>query len=77
LLEWFIVAFITFADTDQVKIKLMQEGFSTKPSCVKYLKNSPSVVNDIQILEPANNGMWFQCLDTNDVARYKIKRQAI
>jgi len=77
LTEWFIVAFITFADTDRVKIKLMQEGFSTKPSCIYYLKNTPSVVNDIQILEPGNNGMWFQCLDTDDVARYKIKRQAI
>ena len=77
LIEWFIVAFITFNHSDEVKIKLMQDGFATKPACVSYLKENASVVNDIQILEPTNNGMWFECLDTNTVARYKIKRKSI
>lgn len=55
----------------------MQDGFATKPACISYLKENASVVNDIQILEPTNNGMWFECLDTNTVARYKIKRKSI
>jgi len=77
LIEWFIIAFITFADTDQIKVKLMQEGFDTRASCLKYLKHTPSVINDIQLMEPHNNGMWFQCLDTNQVKEYAIQQQAI
>lgn len=77
LLEWFIVAFVSFADTDKVKIKLMQEGFESRPACIYYLQNTPSVINDIQKMEPNNTGMWFQCLDKDDVARYEIKRESI
>lgn len=76
-MEWFIVAFISFAGTDQVKIKLMQEGFSNKPACVQYLKDTPEVVNDIMKMEPNNIGMSFTCLDRDQVAYYKVKRQAI
>ena len=75
--EWFVVAFLTFAHTDQIEIKLMQESFSSRPACVAYVRNNPDIVNDMFILEPNNNGMRFECLDADTVKRYGIKRKAI
>lgn len=60
-----------------MKIKLMQEGFSTEPACVQYLKTTPSVVQDIMKMEPSNSGMYFQCLDRDEVRTYQIKRRSI
>ncbi len=77
MLEWFIIAFISMPNTDRIEIKQMQESFNNKDACVKYIKETPGIINDIMILEPTNTGMYFQCLDTKEVARYKIKRQAI
>lgn len=77
MLEWFIVAFISMPNTDRMEIKAMQESFNSKAACVKYMKETPSIVNDIQILEPQNTGMYFQCLDSKEVARYKLKLQSI
>jgi hypothetical protein len=76
LLEWFIVAFISMPN-DRIEIKLMQESFDNKASCVKYMRETPGIVNDIMIIEPSNTGMYFQCLDTESVARYKVKRKSI
>ena len=77
MLEWFIVAFISMPNTDRIEVKAMQESFNSKAACMKYMKETPSIVNDIQILEPRNTGMWFQCLDKNSVAQFKIKRRSI
>ena len=62
---------------DRIEIKLMQESFDNKASCVKYMRETPGIVNDIMIIEPSNTGMYFQCLDTESVARYKVKRKSI
>ena len=40
-------------------------------------KQTPGIINDIMILEPSNTGMYFQCLDTDEVSRLKIKRKSI
>ena len=77
MLEWFIVAFVTFANTDRVEIKLMQESFKSRPVCVDYMRDNPGIVSDMFILEPNNNGMWFECHDTKTIERFKIKRKAI
>lgn len=77
MIEWFIVAFVTFANTDRIEIKLMQESFKSRPACVDYMRDNPGIVNDMHILEPKNNGMWFECYDTKSVERFKIKRKAI
>ena len=62
---------------DRIEIKLLQESFDNKASCVKYMRETPGIVNDIMIIEPSNTGMYFQCLDTESVARYKVKRKSI
>ena len=77
MLEWFIVAFISMPNTDRIEIKLMQESFSSEVACIKYMRETPGIVNDIMIIEPSNTGMYFQCLDTESVARYKVKRKSI
>lgn len=77
MLEWFIVAFISMPNTDRIEIKLMQQSFTNEAACIKYMRETPGIVNDIQILEPRNTGMYFQCLDNEAVARYKVKRKSI
>ena len=77
MLEWFIVAFISMPNTDRIELKLMEKSFDSKAACVKYMKETPSIVNDIQILEPQNTGMYVQCLDSKEVARYKVKQRSI
>ena len=62
---------------DRIEIKLLQESFDNKASCVKYMRETPGIVNDIMIIEPSNTGMYFQCLDTESIARYKVKRKSI
>ena len=77
MIEWFIVAFISLPNTDRIEIKQMQESFINKDACVKYMEETPGIINDIMILEPSNTGMYFQCLDTDEVSRLKIKRKLI
>ena len=64
-------------NTDRIEIKAMQESFNSKAACVKYMKETPSIVNDIQILEPRNTGMWFKCLDTLSIEKFKVKQELI
>ena len=64
-------------NTDRMEIKAMQESFNSKAACVKYMKETPSIVNDIQILEPRNTGMWFECLDTLSIEKFKRKQESI
>lgn len=77
MIEWFIIAFISMPNTDRIEIKQMQESFINKDACVKYMEETPGIINDIMILEPSNTGMYFQCLDTDEVSRLKIKRKSI
>ena len=77
MIEWFIVAFISLPNTDRIEIKAMQESFISKDACVKYMEQTPGIIDDIMILEPSNTGMYFQCLDTDEVSRLKIKRKSI
>lgn len=64
-------------NTDSIEIKLMQQSFSNEAACIKYMRETPGIVNDIQILEPRNTGMYFQCLDNKEVARFKLKLQSV
>lgn len=64
-------------NTDRIEIKLMEQSFDNKAACVKYMKETPSIVNDIQLLEPRNTGMWFKCLDTLSIEKFKIKQELI
>ena len=59
---------------DKIDIQKMQRSFATREACVKYLKDTPEVINDIQLIRPTNTGMRFRCLDTNGVEEYQRKR---
>ena len=63
--------------TDRIELKLMEKSFDSKAACVKYMQQTPSVVNDIHILEPRNTGIWFERLDKNSVDQFRIKRKSI
>ena len=73
MLEWFVVAFISMPN-DRLDIQKMQRSFTTREACVKYLTDTPEIINDIQAIRPRNTGMKFRCLDTNEVEEYQRKR---
>jgi hypothetical protein len=62
---------------DRVELQKMQRSFTTRLECVKYLKDTPEIINDIQNMRPTNTGMRFRCLDTNEVEVLKRKRLEI
>ena len=62
---------------DKLDIQKMERSFPTRESCVKYLKDTPEVINDIQLIRPTNTGMKFQCLNTEQVEVYERKRLEI
>ena len=64
-------------NTDRIEVKLMQQSFTSRITCINYLRETPSIVNDIMILEPRNTGMYFQCLDQNQIQIHQIKRRSI
>jgi len=76
LLEWFVVAFISMP-SNGIEIKQMQQIFESKTACVKYMKDTPEIINDIMKMNPNNTGMYFQCLNTNEIAQHQIKRESI
>ena len=62
---------------DRVELQKMMKSFATRSECVKYLKDTPEVINDIQNMRPTNTGMRFRCLDTNEVEVLQRKRLEI
>ena len=62
---------------DRLEIQKMQRSFPTRSECVKYLKDTPEIIYDIQNMRPTNTGMRFSCLDTNEVEVYEKKRLEI
>lgn len=76
MLEWFVVAFISMPD-NRVELQQLMRSFATRSECVKYLKDTPEVIIDIQNIRPTNTGMRFRCLNTNEVEVYKRKRLEI
>jgi len=60
-----------------IEIKQMQQIFESKTACVKYMKDTPEIINDIMKMNPNNTGMYFQCLNTNEIAQHQIKRESI
>jgi hypothetical protein len=77
MIEWFIIAVVSFANTERLEVKQMLEGFTTESACKQYIKHTPAIINDIQILEPTNVGISFMCATPAEIQRLKIKRRAI
>lgn len=77
MLEWFIIAIVSFANTERLEVKQMLESFTSESACKQYIKNTPAIINDIQILEPTNVGMSFMCATPEEIKRLKIKRRSI
>ena len=80
MLEWFIVAFIELPNSINTDIMKMQKSFASRSACIKYLKETPEIINDITEFRPTNTGMRFQCLSINEIdkldkKKYSIKRE--
>ena len=77
MLEWFIVAFIQMPNSINTDIMKMQRSFTSRTACVKYLKETPEVINDIAEFRPTNTGMRFECLDTDEIVKLGKKKIGI
>ena len=55
----------------------MTNSFTGKQECLYYIEDTPELVNDIQIIEPNNNGISFMCVTQDEIKNLQIKRKYI
>ena len=66
-----------FPNTDRIEVKQMMNSFTGKQECLYYIEDTPGLVNDVQIMEPNNNGVSFMCVTQNEIKRLKIKQKSV
>jgi len=64
---WFIVAIISFHNSDEVVVKKMAKAFQTKELCQTFYQTNMSVRNDVLLLEPTQRGHTLVCLQQTDI----------
>ena len=77
MIEWFIIALVYFPNTERIEVKQMMDSFTGKQECLYYIEDTPELVNDVQIMEPNNNGVSFMCVTQDEIKRLKIKRKSV
>ena len=77
MIEWFIIALVYFPNTERIEVKQMMDSFTGKQECLYYIEDTPELVNDVQIMEPNNNGVSFICVTQDEIKRLKIKRKSV
>jgi hypothetical protein len=77
VIEWFIIALVYFPNTERIEVKQMMDSFTGKQECLYYIEDTPGLVNDVQIMEPNNNGVSFMCVTQDEIKRLKIKRKSV
>jgi hypothetical protein len=68
---------VYFPNTDRIEVKQMMNSFTGKQECLYYIEDTPGLVNDVQIMEPNNNGVSFMCVTQNEIKRLKIKQKSV
>ncbi len=53
------------------------DSFTGKQECLYYIDDTPGLINDIQLIEPNNNGISFMCVTQDEIKQLKIKRKSI
>lgn len=53
------------------------DSFTGKQECLYYIDDTPELINDVQLMEPNNNGMSFMCVTQDEIKGLKVKRQSI
>lgn len=66
-----------FPNTERIEVKQMMESFTGKQECLYYIEDTPQLVNDVQIMEPNNNGVSFMCVTQDEIKRLKIKQKSV
>ena len=77
MIEWFIIALVYFPNTERIEVKQMTNSFTGKQECLYYIEDTPELVDDIQIIEPNNNGISFMCVTQDEIKQLKIKRKSV
>jgi|TARA_B110000240_G_scaffold36051_1_gene39413 hypothetical protein len=77
VIEWFIIALVYFPNTERIEVKQMTNSFTGKQECLYYIEDTPELINDIQLIEPNNNGISFMCVTQDEIKQLKIKRKSV
>ena len=77
MIEWFIIALVYFPNAERIEVKQMMDSFTGKQECLYYIEDTPGLVNDVQIMEPNNNGVSFMCVTQDEIKRLKIKQKSV
>ena len=65
-----------FPNTERIEVKHMTNSFTGKQECLYYIEDTPELINDIQLIEPNNNGISFMCVTQDEIKQLKIKRKS-
>ena len=76
MIEWFIIALVYFPNTERIEVKQLMDSFTGKQECLYYIDDTPGLINDIQLIEPNNNGISFMCVTQDEIKQLKIKRKS-
>ena len=76
MIEWFIIALVYFPNTERIEVKQLMDSFTGKQECLYYINDTPGLINDIQLIEPNNNGISFMCVTQDEIKQLKIKRKS-
>jgi hypothetical protein len=68
---------VYFPNTERIEVKQLMDSFTGKQECLYYIEDTPELVDDIQIIEPNNNGISFMCVTQDEIKQLKIKRKSI
>jgi hypothetical protein len=68
---------VYFPNTERIEVKQLMDSFTGKQECLYYIDDTPELINDIQLLEPNNNGISFMCVTQDEINGLKVKRQSI
>ena len=77
MIEWFIIALVYFPNTERIEVKQMTNSFTGKQECLYYIEDTPELINDIQLIEPNNNGISFMCVTQDEIKQLKIKQKSV
>ena len=61
MLEWFIVAIVTF-NNGETKFEQMQKTFATKELCQQFYQTNMGVRDDVIVMYPHQRGHTLVCM---------------
>ena len=67
MLEWFIVAIVTFHNTSETRFEQMEKSFATKELCQQFYQTNMGVRDDVIVMYPHQRGHTLVCMTNKQI----------